>query len=61
MYYTGAAVYTYFGLSYVGMPIDKVVQLYEEIEAECREEIMKNGGSISHHHGVGKIRKRFMN
>ena len=21
---------------------------------------MKHGGSISHHHGVGKIRKRFM-
>lgn len=21
---------------------------------------MKNGGCISHHHGVGKLRKRFM-
>jgi len=25
-----------------------------------REEIMRNGGSISHHDGVGKIRKRFI-
>jgi len=22
---------------------------------------MKNGGCISHHHGVGKLRKRFLN
>jgi alkyldihydroxyacetonephosphate synthase len=22
---------------------------------------MKNGGCISHHHGVGKLRKKFMN
>ncbi len=36
------------------------MSVYEEIEAECRDEIMKSGGSISHHHGVGKIRKRFM-
>jgi alkyldihydroxyacetonephosphate synthase len=21
--------------------------------------MMKNGGSVSHHHGIGKIRKRF--
>mmetsp|Transcript_24105 Transcript_24105/g.23713 ORF Transcript_24105/g.23713 Transcript_24105/m.23713 type:complete len:90 (+) Transcript_24105:1652-1921(+) len=43
------------------MPLNKVMQMYEEVEAECRDEIMKNGGCISHHHGVGKIRKRFMN
>lgn len=40
--------------------MDKVVQTYEDIENECRDEIMKSGGSISHHHGVGKIRKRFV-
>lgn len=22
---------------------------------------MKQGGSLSHHHGIGKVRKRFMN
>ena len=25
-----------------------------------RENFIKNGGSISHHHGVGKLRKDFM-
>ena len=61
LYDTGAAVYTYFGISYEDMPLNKVMQMYEEVEAECRDEIMKNGGSISHHHGIGKVRKRFMN
>jgi alkyldihydroxyacetonephosphate synthase len=37
------------------------MEIYEFVENECRDEIMKNGGSISHHHGVGKLRKRFMN
>ncbi len=60
VYDTGAAVYTYLGLSYGNMPVDKVVETYDEIEAECRDEIMKCGGSITHHHGVGKIRKRFV-
>jgi alkyldihydroxyacetonephosphate synthase len=34
--------------------------LYDIIEYEARKEILKNGGSISHHHGIGKIRKMFM-
>jgi alkyldihydroxyacetonephosphate synthase len=25
-----------------------------------RDEVMRNGGSISHHHGVGKLRKQFL-
>jgi alkyldihydroxyacetonephosphate synthase len=36
------------------------VPIYEDVENDVREEIMRNGGSISHHHGVGKIRKRFI-
>lgn len=42
------------------MSTEKVVQIYEDVEHEAREEIMRNGGSLSHHHGVGKIRKRFI-
>lgn len=33
---------------------------YEEIEDAARIEVMRNGGSISHHHGVGKLRKKFL-
>jgi alkyldihydroxyacetonephosphate synthase len=42
------------------MPNEKVMELYEGVEHDCREEIIKNGGSISHHHGVGKLRKRYV-
>ena len=53
-------MYVYFGFNYDGINREKVVEIYEDIENDCRDEIMKHGGSISHHHGVGKIRKRFM-
>ena len=32
----------------------------EELEAEVKKECMKNGGSISHHHGVGKLKRKFI-
>lgn len=60
LYETGAAVYIYFGFNYSDVPDDKVVGIYEEVENDCRDEILKSGGSISHHHGIGKIRKRFV-
>lgn len=62
IYETGAAVYVYFGYNYAysSIPQDKVVEVYEDIEHECRDEVLKQGGSLSHHHGIGKIRKRFM-
>ena len=61
MYETGAAVYIYFGYSYKDstIPKDKTIETYEDIECEIRDEILKQGGSLSHHHGIGKIRKRF--
>ena len=59
LYETGAAVYVYFTLGYRDFP-DKVVDIYEDIEHRTREAVFANGGSISHHHGVGKLRKRFM-
>ncbi|XP_076437357.1 alkyldihydroxyacetonephosphate synthase, peroxisomal-like [Babylonia areolata] len=57
-YDAGACVYFYFGFNYRG--ISNPVQVYEDIENCAREEILANGGSISHHHGVGKIRKQWL-
>ena len=34
--------------------------VYSEVEDAARDEIMKYGGCISHHHGVGKLRKKFL-
>jgi alkyldihydroxyacetonephosphate synthase len=49
LYDTGAAVYIYFGFHHYGL--EDPVKVYSEIEDGAREEIMKCGGSISHHHG----------
>ena len=36
------------------------VGLYVELEHLARQEILSSGGSLSHHHGVGKIRQAFL-
>ncbi|CAG9334801.1 AGPS_2 [Blepharisma stoltei] len=59
VYDTGACVYVYFGFFHTGVP--DPVKVYCEVEDEAREEILRCGGSLSHHHGVGKLRKKFMN
>ena len=60
LYETGAAVYVYFTLYHEGFDKDKVVHSYEIVEDAARDEVLASGGCISHHHGVGKIRKGFM-
>ena len=60
LYETGAAVYVYFSITYDKIPMDKVVDIYEDIEHRVRKVVIENGGCVSHHHGVGKLRKRFM-
>lgn len=58
VYETGACVYLYFGFNYKEM--DDPIEVYEGVENDAREEILNCGGSLSHHHGVGKIRKAFL-
>ena len=60
LYETGAAVYVYFSITYDSLPMEKVCDIYEDIEHRSREATLAYGGSISHHHGIGKLRKRFM-
>ena len=57
-YDTGACVYFYLAFFYEG--VENPSEVFSEIELAAREEILNCGGSLSHHHGVGKIRKRFM-
>lgn len=56
-YDAGCCIYFYFG-HYIGNCVDPV-STYEEIEEAARDEIIACGGSISHHHGVGKLRKKW--
>ena len=60
VYDAGACIYFYFGFNYGGMSMSQAVHAYEELETIARDEILSSGGSLSHHHGVGKIRKRWM-
>ena len=58
LYHTGVCIYFTHGFSTMG--VDNPDEIFSEIEHSLRETIMAAGGSISHHHGVGKIRKDFM-
>ncbi|KAA3659389.1 MAG: FAD-binding oxidoreductase [Chloroflexi bacterium] len=58
LYHTGVCIYFTHGFSTHGVENPDVV--FSIIEHALRETIMAHGGSVSHHHGVGKIRKDFM-
>jgi alkyldihydroxyacetonephosphate synthase len=58
VYQTGVCIYFYFGFCHKG--VADPAALYAELEHASRDEILKSGGSLSHHHGVGKIRQRFL-
>jgi alkyldihydroxyacetonephosphate synthase len=58
IYKTGVCIYFYFGFYYKG--IRNPQEVYLELENIARDEILKSGGSLSHHHGVGKLRRAFL-
>merc|ERR1711879_332041 len=57
-YETGACIYFYFGFVYKGLK--NPLKAFEEIESAARDEVIVCGGSLSHHHGVGKLRKKWV-
>ena len=59
LYDTGCCIYFYFG--FFGKDVKDPIKIYTEIEDFAREEILNCGGTLSHHHGIGKLRKSFMN
>ena len=58
LYETGCCIYFY--MAFYSRGVSDPVADYHEIEAEARKEIIAAGGSISHHHGVGKLRLPFV-
>ncbi|HEV8356000.1 MAG TPA: FAD-linked oxidase C-terminal domain-containing protein, partial [Gemmatimonadales bacterium] len=58
VYQTGVCVYFYFGFYHKGL--DRPAELFAELERAARDEILRSGGSLSHHHGVGKLRSGFL-
>jgi alkyldihydroxyacetonephosphate synthase len=58
LYHTGVCIYFTHGFSAKGA--DAPDRIFAEIEHVMRETIMAHGGSISHHHGIGKLRRDFI-
>jgi alkyldihydroxyacetonephosphate synthase len=58
LYDTGVCVYFYFAFAYKG--VENASEVYAELERAARDEILRSGGSLSHHHGVGKLRQPFL-
>ncbi|GAB6022707.1 hypothetical protein CHUAL_006803 [Chamberlinius hualienensis] len=59
-YDAGVCVYFYSGFCYHNSQLKNPAQDYEDVERIARQEVLDNGGSISHHHGVGKLQKTFL-
>lgn len=58
VYPTGVCIYFYFAYYFKG--VENPSEVYSEIEHAARDEVLKSGGSLSHHHGIGKIRRGFL-
>ncbi|XP_050301920.1 LOW QUALITY PROTEIN: alkyldihydroxyacetonephosphate synthase [Anthonomus grandis grandis] len=57
-YDAGCVIYFYLGFNFFHLPEDPV-QVHHMLEEKARDEIIACGGSISHHHGVGKLRRKW--
>jgi alkyldihydroxyacetonephosphate synthase len=58
IYETGCCIYFY--MAFYAKGVADAVGAYHEIETVARREVLAAGGSISHHHGVGKLRLPFV-
>jgi len=61
LYETGGVVYIYYGFNFYGRTTEEAVSIFEGMYHALRTNVISLGGSISHHHGVGKKRRRYMN
>ena len=57
VYQTGVCIYFTHGLCYKGVSDPEAK--FAKMEKEIRKTILEHGGSISHHHGIGKLRAGF--
>lgn len=58
IYSSGVCVYFYLGVHY--KEVKDPAKVYSALEHAAREEIIKYGGALSHHHGIGKLRAPYL-
>ena len=58
VYPTGVCVYFY--LAYYFKGVENPSKVFSEIESAARDEVLRSGGSLSHHHGIGKLRRSYL-
>ena len=59
LYHSSVCIYFMVGL--YGKGKKNPENIYAKVEKSLRQVILSHGGALSHHHGVGKLRKEFMN
>ena len=47
-------------MGFSGKGLEAPDEVFHEIEVRLRQAILDHGGSLSHHHGIGKIRQGFV-
>ena len=57
-YHGGACIY--FTMGFCARGLAHPEETYGAIERKLREVILSKGGSLSHHHGIGKVRREFI-
>jgi alkyldihydroxyacetonephosphate synthase len=55
-----AGVCVYFTMAFYCRGLDDPGAVFHDVEQALRQVVLDHGGSVSHHHGVGKIRQRFL-
>ena len=58
LYDSGVCVYFYLGIHHGAA--EHPTDVYAILERAARDEILKAGGSLSHHHGIGRLRREFL-
>ena len=58
IYPTGVCIYFTLGLYLKGIP--HPAKTFNQLYAALRQTILTHGGSLSHHHGIGKMRQPFL-
>lgn len=57
IYHSGACIYLYFGIGPTGVP--NQFEVFDELNKILKSLMIKAGGTLSHHHGIGKKNMEF--